>query len=155
MIDLGIHLVDLALWTLGFPEVRAATSRLYAGGEPLRDPATQVEDYAVARLDLESGTSVQLACSWNLPAGRDAVIGASFYATKAGAAFQNVNGSFYDFVAERYRGTSRETLATPPDDWGGRAAVEWARRLAAGERFDPAAERLVDVACAIDRIYGR
>lgn len=155
VIDLGIHLVDLALWTLGFPGVRAATSRLYAGGEPLPDAATQVEDYAVARLDLESGASVQLACSWNLPAGRDAVIGASFYGTKAGAAFQNVNGSFYDFVAERYRGTSRETLATPPDDWGGRAAVEWARRLAAGERFDPAAERLVDVASAIDRIYGR
>jgi predicted dehydrogenase len=115
----------------------------------------QVEDYAVGRLDLESGASVQLACSWNLPAGRDAVIGASFFGTDGGAAMQNVNGSFYDFVAERYRGTSRETLASSPDDWGGRAAVDWARRLAAGERFDPEAERLVQVASAIDWIYGR
>jgi hypothetical protein len=68
---------------------------------------------------------------------------------------RNVAGSFYDFVAEAYRGTSRETLVCPPDDWGGRAAVEWAARLAAGERFDPATDRLVDVATTIDRIYGR
>jgi predicted dehydrogenase len=155
VIDLGIHLVDLALWMLDFPAVRETTSRLYAHGEALRDPAGRVEDYAVARLDLENGTSVRLACSWNLPAGRDAVIAASFYGTEGGAAMRNVGGSFYDFVAERYRGTSCDTLVRPPDDWGGRAAVDWARRLAAGERFDRTATRLVDVASAIDRIYGR
>ena len=83
------------------------------------------------------------------------MIAASFYGTDGGAAMHNMNGSFFDFVAERYRGTSRETLTSPPDEWGGRAAVDWARRLASGERFDPAAERLVRVAAAIDRIYGR
>jgi predicted dehydrogenase len=155
VIDLGIHLVDLALWALDFPAVRAATSRLYAQGEALREPSRHVEDYAIARLDLADGASVQLACSWNLPAGRDAVIGASFYGTEGGAAMHNVDGSFYDFVAERHRGTSRETLSAPPDEWGGRAAVDWARRLAGGEHFDPATMRLVDVASAIDRIYGR
>jgi hypothetical protein len=46
-------------------------------------------------------------------------------------------------------------LATPPDAWGGRAAADWARRLAQGARFDPQAERLVDVARVLDRIYGR
>jgi len=66
-----------------------------------------------------------------------------------------VNGSFYDFIAERYRGTARETLALPPDAWGGRAAADWATRLAAGERFASEAERLVDVARVLDRIYGR
>jgi hypothetical protein len=66
-----------------------------------------------------------------------------------------VNGSFYDFTAEAYHGTSRDTLATPPDEWGGRAAVDWACRLGEGARFDPAAERLVDVAAVLDRIYGR
>jgi len=98
---------------------------------------------------------VQLACSWNLPAGRDAVIGASFYGTKGGAALRNVDGSFYDFTAERFHGTRRETLCAPPDDWSGRAAVAWARDLAAGGRFDPDVARLVDVAAALDAIYGR
>jgi predicted dehydrogenase len=154
VIDLGIHLVDLALWTLGFPRVENATSRLYSRGHPLASAAA-VEDYAVARLDLETGTTVQLSCSWNLPAGWDAVIGASFYGSEGGAALRNVNGSFFDLAAERFRGTQREVLASPPDDWGGRAAVDWARRLGAGGAYDPEIEHMVDVASALDRIYGR
>jgi hypothetical protein len=33
--------------------------------------------------------------------------------------------------------------------------VDWARRLAGGERFDPRAEELVRVAEVLDRLYGR
>jgi predicted dehydrogenase len=155
VIDLGIHLVDLALWSLGFPAVTAVSSRLFSKGAPLLTLRDAVEDYAVARLDLETGGTVQLSCSWNLPAGRDAVIGATFYGTEGAAALTNVDGSFYDFRAERYRGTARESLAEPPDAWGGRAAVDWAQSLAAGATYDPAVERSVDVAAAIDRIYRR
>jgi predicted dehydrogenase len=153
VIDLGVHLVDLALWALDFPQVANVQSRLLAKGRPLR--AGECEDYAVATLTLADGRVVTLACSWNLPAGRDAIIGASFYGEGQGAALRNLNGSFFDFTAERYRGTATETLASPPDDWGGRAAADWARRLAAGERFAPEAERFVDVAAVLDRIYGR
>jgi hypothetical protein len=66
-----------------------------------------------------------------------------------------VNGSFFDFVAERLHGTRTETLSTPPDDWGGRAAIDWTRRLAEGARFDPTAEEYVAVHDVLDRIYGR
>jgi predicted dehydrogenase len=155
VMDLGVHLVDLALWALDFPDVSGVSAKLFAEGEPLRQRRDRVEDYALATLELETGTAVQLACSWRLQAGRDAIISASFYGTNGGAALSNVNGSFYDFTAERYRGTSRETLATPPDAWGARAAADWALRLAAGERFDPGAEALVEVAGVLDRIYGR
>jgi predicted dehydrogenase len=155
VMDLGVHLVDLALWALNNPGVTDVSGRLFAGGEPLRDLASQVEDYAVATVGLDSGAVMQLACSWRLQAGCDAMISASFYGTGGGAALRNVNGSFYDFTAERYRGTARETLASPPDEWGGRAAADWATRLAAGERYDPLAERLVEVARVLDRIYGR
>jgi predicted dehydrogenase len=115
----------------------------------------RVEDYATAILGLQSGTAVRLACSWRLQAGRDAIISAAFYGTNGGAALRNVEGSFYDFVAERYRGTARETLTTLPDAWGGRAAVDWAKRLASDARFDKEAERLVTVSRVLDRIYGR
>src|SRR5690606_11702066 len=37
-IDLGIHLVDLALWTLSFPAVQTVTSRLFCNGRAVRDP---------------------------------------------------------------------------------------------------------------------
>ena len=141
LVDLGIHLVDLALWTLGRAGFERVEGRLH--GAP-------VEQWASAQLD-----EVRIACSWNLHAGQDAVIEASFHGSDGGVAVRNVGGSFYDFRCERFRGTARETLAEPPDDWGGRAICDWARRLAAGERFSPAADEYVRVAETLDRIYGR
>jgi predicted dehydrogenase len=155
VMDLGVHLVDLALWVLEFPEVTGVSSKLFAGGELLGRAPDRVEDYAIARLQLSSGAAVQLACSWRLAAGRDAIISAAFYGTDGGAALHNVEGSFYDFIAERYRGTACETLASPPDAWGGRAGVDWAKRLAAGARFSADAEKLVAVSRVLDQIYGR
>jgi predicted dehydrogenase len=141
VIDLGVHLVDLAVWILGL-EPREIRSRLV--GEP-------VEHWATAELD-----HVRLACSWNLHAGRNAAIRASFHGTDGGVEVRNVGGSFYDFTCERFTGTERETLAAPPDSWGGRAIVAWAERLAAGERFDAReADEYVRVAEILDRIYGR
>jgi predicted dehydrogenase len=159
VIDLGIHLVDLALWALDWPAVAGASSRLYSKGRPLAEAAGAVEDYAVATLDLAGGASVRLACSWHLHAGRDAVIEAAFYGDAGGAAFRNVGGSFYDFEAERFAGTRREALAPAgangSEAWGGRAAAAWAARLAASPAFDPEVERGAAVAAALDAIYAR
>ena len=112
-----------------------------------------MEDHAIARVDLANGGAVTLACSWFLPAGRDAVIEATFYGTDGAVSLRNLHGSFYDFVAERFDGTTRTTLAEPPDAWGGRAAIDFARRLATSKCFDPDIERIVDVAEVLDGIY--
>lgn len=151
VIDLGVHLVDLALWALDWPVVVDVRARLFAKGERLRGEA--VEDYALAEIDLASGATLRLACSWELAAGQEAVIEASFHGTSGGARLRNVAGSFYDFEAQRLNGTAIEQLLSPPDDWGARAAVGWAEQLARAPRFDPAAARLVDVARVLDRIY--
>jgi predicted dehydrogenase len=155
VIDLGTHLVDLALWTLGFPEVERVASRLYASGRPLPRGSAEVEDYAVAQIDLAGGIAVRLACSWNLSAGCDAVIEASFHGTHGGATLRNRDGSFYDFRAERFQRTSRSLLAEPPDAWGGRAIVDWAMRLAQGGQYEPQVETALQVANVLDEIYGR
>ena len=150
VMDLGVHLVDLAMWCLRADAAEGVHAQLFAGGEPLSGNA--VEDYAVAQMTI-GGAAVRLACSWRVHAGVDAEIGAIFYGTKGGAGFRNVGGSFYDFEATRFRGTLREPLAGPPDDWGGRAAADWARQLAGGARFDPAAEEIVAVSRVLDAIY--
>lgn len=152
VVDLGVHLVDLALWVMDFPQVTSVSSHLFSAGKPLVD-ASAVEDYAVATLVLDTGTVVRLACSWNLPLGRDAEIAAAFYGPKGGASLRNVGGSFFDFEAAHHRGTATQILSSPPEDWTGRAAADWARRLATDRRFDPAADRFVDVAQILDRIY--
>src|SRR5207237_1211706 len=108
VIDLGIHLVDLALWSFGWPEVVHVSSRLFSRGIPLNPTLSpngregenkpdqrSVEDFATARIDLANGASVQISCSWKLPAGRDAIISGTFYGTDGGAAFYNIDGSFY------------------------------------------------------------
>jgi predicted dehydrogenase len=153
LIDLGVHLVDLLLWTFDFPEVSGASAILLRHGRPVE--AGEVEDYATAELALTNGARARIACSWNLDAGQDAVIDASFYGTDGGAAMRNDNGSFFDFSAALFRGRDREPLTSPPDDWGGRAAAEWVRKLAAGEGFAGTTEGLLQSARALDRLYGR
>lgn len=151
VMDLGIHLVDLAMWLTG-QDVKSVSSSLFAGGEPLAGRDT-VEDYAVATLTLDNHVAVRLACSWRLHAGQDAVIEASFFGTNGGATMRNVGGSFYDFTTTHNNGTQATTIAQPLEEWGGRAAVDWARRLAENPRFDAQADEFVTTARALDRIY--
>jgi predicted dehydrogenase len=153
LIDLGTHLIDLALWLLDFPAVEGATGQLFRAGQP--PGPEEVEDYATGSVELANGTSLRVACSWNLSAGQDAVIRASFYGTAAGAEMRNENGSFYDFTAELFRGRDREVLTAPPDAWGGRAAAEWVGKVASGERFSGSTTGLLDSARVLDALYGR
>ena len=146
VIDLGIHLVDLALWTLGFPRVTNTHARLHHHG------GHSVEDYATAMMDAGEAT-MQLACSWNLSAGRDCEIRAVFYGKHGAAGFRNVDGSFYDFVAERHQKTQTTRLTEPGDAWGGGAIVAWAEQLGRSRAFDPEIEHVVEVAEVLDAIY--
>ena len=45
--------------------------------------------------------------------------------------------------------------AAPPDAWGGRAIVDWAKRLGAGSGYSSSIESAIQVAAVLDRIYGR
>ena len=155
VMDLGIHLVDSALWLLGRPQIARVNSALYNKGRRLPVGSDEVEDYAIAQLETDQGACIEITCSWNLPAGTDAVIGAELYGPSGGVAFQNVAGSFYDFVATRYRGTQREVLVEPPDAWGGRAIVAFAEQLRQSRTYHSDAQGLIEVASILDRIYGR
>jgi predicted dehydrogenase len=153
VIDLGVHLVDFALNLLAWPEVRCASAHLRGKGRRISATSEAVEDLAFATLETASGVPIRLTCSWNLPAGCDAVIRAEVYGTDGGVAVTNVGGSFYDFEARRHDGCRSRCLAEPPDDWGGRAAVAWLEHLRHGGRFDPDCERLLSVAAVLDEIY--
>lgn len=155
VIDLGTHLVDAALWMLDWPVVERVDAALFREGSRIAVADEVVEDYATAALDLAAGCHVRLACSWFLSAGRAAQIEMSFYGERGSVSMRNVGGSFYDFVAERWDGTTASLLAGPPDAWSGRAIVDWAQRLSRDSTFDPQVLRGLDVADVLDRIYGR
>ncbi len=153
VMDLGVHLVDLALWMLDEPAVEDVHARLFTQGRAWTPAGAEVEDYAVATLTLAGGAVVRLACSWNLPAGTPAVINLQAYGARGGAQMRNLDGSFYDFTAERLSGPERSVLTAPPDDWGGAAAAAWARALATDRRFDPSVQSLMSTAAVLDRVY--
>jgi predicted dehydrogenase len=152
LIDLGTHLVDLALWLTGAERfaVQAATLRR-RGRRPAGD---EVEDFALVQLELDGDVTARVACSWFLPAGRDCVIECTAYGSEGAATVRNVGGSFYDLEALRFRGTTTEVLVQPPDEWGARALSAWAARLAEDRSFDPAAEEHVRLAGVLDAVYG-
>jgi predicted dehydrogenase len=155
VIDLGTHLVDAALWVLDFPGVRSVVSQVYGRGRRLGPHDDECEDYATAVLELETGASVRIACSWESSTGRDAVIEATFHGTRGGVSLRNVNGSFHDFTAELSHGATATVLAAPPDDWGGGALLEWSRRLSRDRSFDTGVESVAVVAEVLDRVLGR
>jgi hypothetical protein len=97
---------------------------------------------------------VQLACSWRLHAGCDAMISAAFYGANGGARLSNVNGSFYDFTAERYRGTSRETSRRRPTT-GADAPRPIGRGASPPASASIRRRALRRRARVLDRIYGR
>ncbi len=155
LMDLGTHLVDLAFWFFEGLEVKNLSKQIFHQGQPVSRLENVVEDFAWANWQFENGPAVRLACSWGISAGTDAVIEAVFHGTNGAVALRNVAGSFYDFLIEHYRGRDRRVLAKPPDAWGGRALIEWCRRLGRDNRFDPSAEHFVKTAELMDRIYDR
>lgn len=152
LMDLGIHLVDLALWSLDHPRITTVEGHLKQGGAVWREDAC-VEDLAFATLVTKENVLIRLACSWRLNVGREAEIGAVFHGTEASARFANIGGSFYDFSAELLNGTEATTLFYGPDDWGGRAALAWLEKVVRRDGFDAECLRHVEVADTLDRIY--
>ncbi|MDI6784080.1 MAG: Gfo/Idh/MocA family oxidoreductase, partial [bacterium] len=72
MIDLGVHVLDLTLWLMGFPEVESVTGSVYthfgaqnigywwrSGNAPF-----DVEDLASAFIKLKNGATLTLDASW-------------------------------------------------------------------------------------------
>jgi predicted dehydrogenase len=155
VMDLGIHLIDLLLWVLGYPAVERIHRNLYRNGQRLPLPAEALENYATAELRLANGVSARLACSWHLPAGQDAVIEATFIGTRGALRLRNLDGSFFDFVVEHCEGTRCRSLRESSREWGGGAILGWTRQVAARSGYHPDAERIEDVHRILDAIYGR
>lgn len=154
LIDLGTHLLDAAFWVTGDAALAECAANLYSGGRRLGVGEATVEDFAQCQLRTSRGISVSLTCSWGSSFGQDAQIRLSLFGSKGGASFENVDGSFYDFRALRFHSTSRSSLQEPPDDWGGRAILQWVAELAESPRFRPDND-LIDLARALDKLYGR
>jgi predicted dehydrogenase len=148
LVDLGTHLVDLALRLTGASAYEVETARM------LSLQGHEVEDQATAELALGNDeVRARLACSWFQSAGGECAFECTAWGTDGAVSVRNVGGSFHDFRAELWRGTVAEAIVEPPDAWGGRAIGAWAQRLASNRHYDPDTDRLELLARVIDDVY--
>lgn len=86
LIDLGVHVIDQALWLCGFPRATRASGALYANfgprmhdyifeqmwaGPPRLDGIFDVEDHATALVRFDGGLTLEINVTWaaNIPDG--------------------------------------------------------------------------------------
>lgn len=153
LLDLGVHLLDLALWVQGMPPIERVRSRLFARGDPVQGRDGALEDLAYAEFIQANGANVRLACSWYAHIGRPAQIEMRLTGTRGGASWSNVDGSFYDFDVDMFQGDVSERLGSSRDDWGPRALQAWLAQLAVSNRFDASAGQILHSAALIEEVY--
>jgi len=66
LIDLGVHLLDLSLWFMGFPKVTAVSGATYANfaDELGQGGDFTVEDFATGFIRTEKNSTISLTSSW-------------------------------------------------------------------------------------------
>ena len=98
LIDLGVHVLDMAMWVLGNPRPVRVSAATYAalgprgrgqwrGGRFRADPAASydVEDFATAFIRLEGGLTLHLNASWAAYTGHGDDFGLAVMGTNGGA----------------------------------------------------------------------
>jgi predicted dehydrogenase len=153
LLDLGVHLIDLALWLQKSTEMHVVSSRLFAQGSVRAPGSDDIEDLAYVELKQSNGAVVRIACSWHANIGCDAIIRADLHAKHGGASWYNVNHSFVDFNVDVFHGTQRERIGESRDDWGPGALTHWVRQLRCDTSFDPSAWDILSGARLIEEAY--
>jgi len=98
LIDLGVHMIDLALWLMGFPKALTVTGTTYAefgprgrgncANRPLLPRAERtfdVEDLAIAFIRLEGGQTLAVETSWASYSGYEDDFYVHAYGNEGGA----------------------------------------------------------------------
>jgi predicted dehydrogenase len=98
LIDLGVHVLDLAAWLLGNPSPKSVSAATYAALGPqgrgqwsgarfsrIEGVAYEVEDFATAFIRFEGGITLQLDVSWAAYTGHSDEFGLALMGTEGGA----------------------------------------------------------------------
>lgn len=105
LIDLGVHVLDMALYLLGEPEVTAVSAATYAElgprgrggrGDSAGQSAYDVEDLATAFVRLAGGITLLLEASWAAYGRHGDDFGVALYGTDGGADIEIVNYGWQD-----------------------------------------------------------
>lgn len=94
LIDIGIHMLDSALFILGFPEVSKVTAKMFQKIGPYKSEGTfgkwdsskyEVEDSLFGFIELKDGGLIQIETSFALQMKPKSVMNIQFFGDQAGA----------------------------------------------------------------------
>ncbi|MCC7353317.1 MAG: Gfo/Idh/MocA family oxidoreductase [Anaerolineae bacterium] len=168
LIDLGIHVLDLATWLLGQPRVAAVSAATYAALGP-RDRGVwpggffkggtggfDVEDLASAFIRLETGATLTLAVSWAGYTGWGDDYFVHLWGKEGGAELTVRNYTEADtlrFFAD-VAGVRTEMRPTCPAQQGhARVVSEFVRAIKLGHALSPTVEEGLYVLRLVEAIY--
>ena len=77
-LDLGIVMLDMVLWMMGYPAVQRVSSKMY------KHKTKSVEDSCVAFIEMKNGSTVSLEASWSFLSEKDFMY-CDFYGTEGSA----------------------------------------------------------------------
>lgn len=104
LIDIGVHMLDLTLWLLGYPKPVTVLGKTYAAFGPRKKGLSEwgradengrfdVEDLAIAMITFENGASMTLEASWASHIEKENVF-LELYGTEGGTYFQLLEDRF-------------------------------------------------------------
>ncbi|GAA2685946.1 MULTISPECIES: Gfo/Idh/MocA family protein [Actinosynnema] len=155
LLDLGTHRVDLALWMLGFPQVTTAHATTSRALLERRADGGDVEDTAIAYLELEGGVAVHAEFSFlgHLPRAEDVLL--ELRGTEGALRVANVGDSYRDYELTVFRGeggvheqTRYAQLPEAPSLYS-----DFAAAVATGAAPACPGEQAATVAELVDRLY--
>ncbi len=135
LIDLGVHIIDITSWLIGFPTPKRVSGKVYShfgsrmkdyvyedmwAGPPKLEGVCDVEDSAHAMVNFEGGCSLDLQVSWaiNMPTpNMESAETIGIFGDKGGLTF-SLFGEHVDVATEQYgRNIDTQILLTKTDQF--------------------------------------
>lgn len=167
LIDVGVHMVDMALWLMGNPRVLTVSAATYnhlgtsrQGNSPYRPPVPpytfDVDDLSTAFIRLEGGAVLHLEASWATHSSAQDDFGVKLYGTQGGGEIFVRNYGYEDTLQIfGYVGGEIADIKPHLQKLHGHAAV--AQRFTAaildGAAADPSGEEGLERVRVIEAIY--
>lgn len=129
LIDIGVHMLDLALYLMGNPKPVSVFGATYAElgpkrrgigewGNPNWNGKYDVEDFATALIRMEDNSTLSLEVSWAVHMNTDNKPFIHLMGSEGGASYQQDQGKL---LAEKFDQPTERALSAPDDDEGERS----------------------------------
>ncbi|MCR8632812.1 Gfo/Idh/MocA family protein [Paenibacillus radicis (ex Xue et al. 2023)] len=128
LIDIGVHMLDMALYLMGNPKPVSVYGSTYAKfgpykkgigtwGKPNWDGIFDVEDLATAMIKMEDGSTLSLDVSWAAHMETDSKPYIHLLGTEGGASYRETHGKFF---TEKFNRPMETDFHVPDNDEGDR-----------------------------------